>query len=388
MSLDQVIKDVVKQGKLPVNTVSLASSVAKSDVRYYIHTGNAILDYQLGYGFRGGMPVGRITEIYGAQSEGKTTLGLHIIANAQAGKVTGVEWVPVEGGVSPKVRDTPPPAVIPIYVDTEYSLDRSRAATLGVDLDGLIYMAPTTIEQAFDSLDGLLARLAADSKYASAIKVIVFDTLAATPTSAEMGGNYSGGVAEKARIVKHYLRKYTAQFSDQNVAMIFLNQVMDRIGMPGIEAPGGRGIRHHATHRFRLQRTGHFQLGQAVVGIETVITLVKSKLRMPGLKVYNPIRFDTGIDNRYAIFEFLHNELNWRVNPKSRGNPPIRRGAWNSFVLPNSEPLKFRESEWGDLYDSMDYVREWCGYLVIFNITCGIRDYEAIRERMKNDRAG
>ena len=213
-----------------------------------VATGSIALDLALGVG---GLPRGRIVEIYGPESSGKTTLALHAIAEAQK-----------TGGTA-------------AFVDVEHALDPNYAAALGVDLDNLLVSQPDTGEQALEIAE-MLTR-------SNAVDVVVVDSVAALVTRAELEGDMGDAhVGLQARLMSQALRKLTAAISRSKTVMIFINQLREKVGVmfgnPETTS-GGRALKFYASIRLDVRKLETIKVGQDVVGTRTRVKVVKNKCR-------------------------------------------------------------------------------------------------------------
>jgi len=237
-----------------------------------IPTGSISLDLALGIG---GIPKGRITEIYGPESSGKTTLCQHIIANVQRA-----------GGYA-------------AFVDAEHTLDPIYASKCGVDINNLLISQPDTGEQALEIVDSLVR--------SNAIDVIVIDSVAALTPRAEIEGEMGDShVGLQARLMSQALRKLTGAISTSHTSVIFTNQLREKIGVmfgnPETTA-GGKALKFYASVRLDIRRTDSIKQGQDVVGNRTRVRVIKNKVAPPFKTVEFDIMYSEGISREGGLID-------------------------------------------------------------------------------------
>ncbi|OQR90814.1 protein recA [Achlya hypogyna] len=273
--------------------MQLGASGVAHDIEV-VSTGSLALDVALGIG---GLPRGRVIEVYGPESSGKTTLALHCIAEAQK-----------NGGTC-------------AFIDAEHAIDGHYAKALGVNIDELYVSQPDSGEQALEIADTLIR--------SGAIDVVVVDSVAALVPRAELEGEMGDQqIALQARLMSQALRKLTGSLSKSNCMIIFLNQIRQKVGIifgsPEVTS-GGTALRYYASIRLDIRRKTQIKEGENVIGNETVVKVAKNKLAPP-FKVANfDVIYGKGIDRMSEILD-----LGTQVGAMKRS------GSWYAY---NDEPI-------------------------------------------------
>jgi recombination protein RecA len=254
-----------------------------------ISTGAINLDAAIGIG---GIPRGRISEIYGPESSGKTTICLQVIANAQRA-----------GGIA-------------AFIDAEHALDVNYARRLGVDVDNLLVSQPDTGEQALEIAEVLIR--------SNAIDVVVIDSVAALVPRAEIEGEMGDShVGLQARLMSQALRKLTGAVNRSNTAVVFTNQIREKVGVmfgSPETTSGGRALKFYASVRLDIRRIGAIKDGQDVIGNRTRVKVVKNKCAPPFRQAEFDIQYNEGVSHTGLLVDL---GVEHRIVDKS--------GSWFSF---------------------------------------------------------
>ena len=266
-------------------------------------SGSIVIDKALGIG---GYPIGRVIELYGPESSGKTTLALHAIAEVQK-----------KGGIA-------------AFIDAEHAIDPVYAQKLGVDVDNLILSQPDSGEQALEIVD-MLAKT-------GSIDLIIVDSVAALVPEAELNGEMKDQtIGAQARLMSKALRKITGSLNKGKTTIIFINQIREKVGIifgnPEV-TPGGRALKFYASIRMEVRRVSSIGAGQDIQGNNIKVKIVKNKLAAPFKIAFTEIIFSQGISKESEVIQ-LADEM----------NIVERKGAWYKYKGENIAQGKanFRE---------------------------------------------
>jgi recombination protein RecA len=286
-ALEMAVSQIEKQyGKGAIMRMGISGALLPVST---IPTGSLELDHALGVG---GIPRGRVVEIFGPESSGKTTLALHIIAEAQK-----------RGGAA-------------AFVDAEHALDAKYSKTLGVNIDELLISQPDTGEQALEITEVLVR--------SGAVDVVVIDSVAALVPRAEIDGEMGDSLPGlQARLMSQALRKLTAAISKSRTSVVFINQMREKIGIMfgnPETTTGGRALKFYASVRLDIRRISAIKDGEEVVGSRVKVKVVKNKLAPPFREAEFDIIYGEGISRLGSLLDL---GVTYKVVEKS--------GAWYTY---------------------------------------------------------
>lgn len=301
-------------------TIMKLNSDAIEDVSF-ISTGSIGLDYALGIG---GVPRGRVIEVYGPESSGKTTLALHIIAEAQK-----------QNGIA-------------AFIDAEHAFDSLYAKNLGIDIDNLLISQPDNGEQALEITDHLIR--------SGAIDVIVIDSVAALTPRAEIEGDMGDSrMGLQARLMSQALRKLTSNIGKTNTCVIFINQLREKIGVMfgnPETTTGGNALKFYSSVRLDVRRIGQIKDDADVKGNKTRVKVVKNKVAPPFKKAEFDIMYGEGISKIGEIvdlgteFEIIQKSGSWYSYGDTKlgqGREAVKKLLTDNVELADELELKIRE---------------------------------------------
>ena len=321
-ALDAALAQIEKQyGKGSVMKLGDQSANMSIDV---VPTGSLSLDLALGLG---GMPRGRVIEIYGPESSGKTTVALHVVAEVQ--KMGGIAG----------------------FIDAEHALDPTYASHIGVDIDNLYISQPDNGEQALEITEMMVR--------SGAVDVIIVDSVAALVPKAEIDGEMGDShVGLHARLMSQALRKLTGIISKSNCVVIFINQLREKVGVMfgnPETTTGGRALKFYASVRLDVRRIETLKVGGEVVGNRTRVKVVKNKVAPPFKEAEFDIMFGKGISKEGDILDLAvqHDIINKAGEWYSYNGEKIGQGRENTKLYLANNPDIMKEVE--------QQVRNKCG---------------------------
>jgi recombination protein RecA len=291
-----------------------------TDLTEWISTGSSMLDIAISNRPNGGIPVGRITEITGLEGSGKSLMAAHLLANTQK-----------KGGLA-------------VYIDTENAMNEEFARAIGIDIKNMLYIQLETIEEIFEVMENIVTKIRESDK--DRLVTIAVDSLAAATTKVESEADYSkdGWATSKAIILSKAMRKITQMIGRQRIALIFTNQLRQKMGVMFGDpwtTSGGKAIAFHSSCRLRLKAAGQIKAtvnGQAqTIGIKTKAQVVKNRMGPPLRTAEFDIYFDSGIDDFGGWLQVL------------KAYKLIKQGgSWYTFTRADGTELKCTSKTWKD----------------------------------------
>ena len=305
-----------------------------TDIKDFISTGSSMLDLAISNKPDGGIAVGRITEINGLESSGKSLLGAHILAETQK-----------KGGVA-------------VYIDTETSVSQEFMQVIGIDMNKMLYLHLETVEDIFEAIEEIVTKVRESDK--DRLVTILVDSLAAATTKVELEADFDkdGWATAKAIIISKAMRKITQMIGRQKVALVFTNQLRQKLGVMFGDpwtTSGGKALPFHASTRIRLKNMGQIKdTGKNVLGMKCRAQIDKNRLGPPLRHADYDMYFDRGIDNYGAWLTVLKEHKLVKTG-----------GAWYTLTDQNGKDHKFLSKDWEDLITENDELREY-----VYEIIC------------------
>ena len=310
------------------------SDTTPTDIKEFISTGSSMLDLAISNRPNGGIAVGRITEINGLESSGKSLLGAHILAETQK-----------KGGVA-------------VYIDTETSVSQEFMEVIGLDLNKMLYLHLDTVEDIFEAIVEIVTKVRESDK--DRLVTILVDSLAAATTKVELEADFDkdGWATAKAIIISKAMRKITQLIGREKIALVFTNQLRQKLGVMFGDpwtTSGGKALPFHASTRIRLKNMGQIKdSAKNVLGMKCRAQIIKNRLGPPLRHADYDMYFDRGIDNYGAWLTVLKEHKLVKVG-----------GAWYTLVDQDGKEHKFQSKDWEELISKNEELREY-----IYNLIC------------------
>ena len=309
------------------------SDSTPTDIKEFVSTGSSMLDLAISNRPNGGIAVGRITEINGLESSGKSLLGAHILAETQQ------------------------KGCIAVYIDTETSVSQEFLEVIGVDFSKMLYLHLETVEDIFEAIDEIVTKVRESDK--DRLVTILVDSLAAASTKVEMEADFEkdGWATAKAIIISKAMRKITQMIGRQKVALVFTNQLRQKLGVMFGDpwtTSGGKALPFHSSTRIRLKNMGQIKdTKKNVLGMKCRAQIVKNRLGPPLRHADYDMYFDRGIDNYGAWLTVLKEHKLIKSG-----------GAWYTLTDQHGEDHKFMSKDWEELITGNDELREYIYKLI------------------------
>ena len=295
-----------------------------TDIKDFISTGSTMLDLAISNKPNGGIAVGRITELNGLESSGKSLLGAHILAETQQ-----------KGGVA-------------VYIDTETAVSTEFLSAIGVDTDSMLYLHLETVEDIFQAIEEIVAKVRESDK--NRLVTILVDSLAAASTNVEMEADFDkdGWATSKAIIISKAMRKITQMIGRQQIALVFTNQLRQKLGVMFGDpwtTSGGKALPFHASTRIRLKNVGQIKdKKNNTIGMKMRAQVIKNRLGPPMRHADFELYFESGIDNEGSWLKVM------------KEHKLVKQGgAWYTMDDHNGKEIKFQSKDWPDYLKDEDF---------------------------------
>ena len=326
-----------------------------TDIKEFISTGSTMLDLAISNRPDGGIAVGRITELNGLESSGKSLVGAHLLSETQK-----------KGGVA-------------VYIDTETAVSEEFLGVIGVDINNMLYLHLETVEDIFEAIEEIVTKVRESDK--DRLVTILVDSLAAATTKVELNADFDkdGWATSKAIVISKAMRKITQMIGRQRVALVFTNQLRVKLGaMFGdpYTTSGGKALPFHASTRIRLKNKGQIKDNKKnVIGMTILAQVIKNRLGPPLRKAEFPLYFESGVDDEGSWLQVLKDHNLVKVG-----------GAWYTMTDHNGKEIKFQSKDWSEKLEDSKF-KEYCYELICDKVILkytksdlGIDDVEVTEE--------
>jgi len=303
-----------------------------TDIKDFVSTGSTMLDLAISNKPDGGIAVGRITEINGLESSGKSLIGAHILAETQK-----------KGGVV-------------VYIDTETSVSTEFLRAIGLDVESMLYLHLETVEDIFSAIEEIVVKVRESDK--DRLVTILVDSLAAASTKVEMEAEFDkdGWATAKAIIISKAMRKITQMIGRERIALVFTNQLRQKLGVMFGDpwtTSGGKALPFHSSTRIRLKNVGQIKdTKKNTIGMKMRAQVIKNRLGPPMRHADFELYFESGIDDEGSWLQVM------------KDHKLVKRGgAWYSITKQNGEDIKFQSKDWSEQLKDEEF-REYCYKLI------------------------
>ena len=303
------------------------SDSTPTDIKEFISTGSSILDLAISNRPNGGIAVGRITEINGLESSGKSLIGTHILAETQK-----------KGGLA-------------VYIDTETSVSREWLETIGIDVQNLLYLHGETVEDIFECIENIITKIRESDR--DRLVTILVDSLAAASTKVEMEADFDkdGWATAKAIVISKAMRKITQMVGRERVALVFTNQLRQKLGVMFGDpwtTSGGKALPFHSSTRIRLKNMGQIKdTKKNTLGMKARAQIIKNRLGPPLRHADFNLYFDSGIDDKGSWLQVMKDHKLVKV-----------AGAWYTIKF-EGEDIKFQSKDFKKVLDERPELEDY-----------------------------
>ena len=308
------------------------TDVTPTDIKDFVSTGSTMLDLAISNKPNGGIAVGRITELNGLESSGKSLLGAHMLAETQK-----------KGGVA-------------VYIDTETAVSTEFLTAIGVDVDNMLYLHLETVEDIFSAIEEIVAKVRESDK--DRLVTILVDSLAASTTKVELEADFDkdGWATAKAIIISKAMRKITQMIGREKIALVFTNQLRQKLGVMFGDpwtTSGGKALPFHSSTRIRLKNTGQIKdKKNNTIGMKMRAQVIKNRLGPPMRHADFELYFETGIDDDGSWLKVM------------KDHKLVKQGgSWYTMDNHNGEEVKFQSKDWSELLKDSEF-RSHCYELI------------------------